>query len=63
MKKKPTPTRPLDVPLPVATPVLTAQERREGWHLSQLGKTRTLRPVDADDDENRVLCDFDPNDY
>lgn len=42
-------------------PALTAEQRLEGWHDSQLGRTRRVcRPVDEDDDAGGVLHDFDP---
>jgi hypothetical protein len=47
-----------------APTVPALQAGRDGWHLSQLGLTRTVSRPDADDDgEGDVLCDFDPNDY
>jgi hypothetical protein len=48
------------VPLPTL-PALTAQQRLEGWHDSQLGRTRrNCVPVDEDDEVGGVLHDGDP---
>jgi hypothetical protein len=42
-------------------PALTAEQRLEGWHDSQLGRTRRVwRSVTEDDDAGGVLHDFDP---
>jgi len=42
-------------------PPLTAQQRRDGWHDSQLGRTRRVDlPVDLDDEDGKALIDGDP---
>jgi hypothetical protein len=46
---------------PVVEAPLTAQERLDGWHHSQLGRTRRIcLPVTEDDEAGGVLFDGDP---
>jgi hypothetical protein len=36
------------------------RDRTDGWHLSQLGRTRIMPRID--DEQDRALCDDDPRD-
>lgn len=47
-------------PPELGVPPLTAQPRPDGWHDSQLGRTRRMSSPVEDDDVGQALHDFDP---